>query len=210
MYTIKKYANGRFYDTETKNYVTRPQILGLQKAGKDISIIDTKTGKNITSDIMSQIKAKEKKSPRKPAKKKRATREAPGSGLAQLIRKSGDTLFDYGKKYASMWQNMVTMSKDEIDKLVNMLVKDNKISEFEADKFKKEIQRYRDNIEKWFSRNIDKRVNEALGRMNLANRDQILRLTNQIDALNKKIKQLEKSGTKSKSAKTKKGQNSAT
>jgi polyhydroxyalkanoate synthesis regulator protein len=204
MYTIKKYANGRFYDTETKNYVTRPQILGLQKAGKEISIIDTKTGKNITSDIMSQIKAKEKKTPRKTVKKKRATKAAPTSGLAHLIRKSGDTLFDYGKKYASMWQNMVTMSKEEIDKLVNMLVKDNKLSEFEADKFKKEVQRYRDTIEKWFSRNIDKRVNEALSRMNLANRDQIVRLTNQIDTLNKKIKQLEKSGVRG--AKTKKSQ----
>jgi polyhydroxyalkanoate synthesis regulator protein len=204
MYTIKKYANGRFYDTETKNYVTRPQIVGLQKAGKEISIIDTKTGKTITSDIMSQIEAKEKKTPRKTVKKKRSTKAAPTSGLVQLIRKSGDTLFDYGKKYASMWQNMVTMSKEEIDKLVNMLVKDNKLSEFEADKFKKEVQRYRDSIEKWFSRNIDKRVNEALSRMNLANRDQIVRLTNQIDTLNKKIKQLEKSGVRG--AKTRKGQ----
>lgn len=203
MYTIKKYANGRFYDTEAKNYLTRPQIMDLRKAGKKIVIVDTKTSKDITSDIMSQVKEKEKKTARKAAgkksvkktAKKSGKKAAPTDGLAQFIRKSGDTLFDYGKKYASMWQNMVTMSKEEIDKLINLLVKDNKISEFEADKFKKDVLRYRDNIEKWFSKNVDKRINEVLGRMNLANRDQIVRLTTKIDALNKKIKQLEKSGS---------------
>lgn len=202
MYTIKKYANGRFYDTEAKNYVTRPQILDLQKKGKKIAIVDTKTGKDITSDVMAQVKAKEKKTSRKPSAKKAGKKAQPAGVLAQLIKKGGDTLFDYGKKYASMWQNMVTMSREEIDKLVNLLVKDNKISEFEADKVKKEIQRYRENVEKWFSKTIDKRVNEVLGRMNLANRDQIVRLTSKIDALNKKIKQLEKSGAAGRASKT--------
>ncbi|RJP41423.1 MAG: hypothetical protein C4548_09360 [Desulfobacteraceae bacterium] len=203
MYTIKKYANGRFYDTEAKNYLTRSQILDLQMAGKKITIVDTKTGKDITSDVMSRVKAKEKKVAKKPGAKKSAKKAAPSGGLAQFIKKSGDTLFDYGKKYASMWQNMVTMSREEIDKLINMLVKDNKISEFEADKFKKEVQRYRDNIEKWFSKNIDKRINEVLGRMNLANRDQIIKLTSKIDTLNQKIKQLEKkSGPPAKTSKT--------
>lgn len=206
MYTIKKYANGRFYDTEAKNYLTRSQILDLQKAGKKITIVDTKTGKDITSDVMSRVKAKEKKAAKKPgvkkSAKKSAKKAAPSGGLAQFIKKSGDTLFDYGKKYASMWQNMVTMSREEIDKLINMLVKDNKISEFEADKFKMEVQKYRDNIEKWFSKNIDKRINEVLGRMNLANRDQIVKLTGKIDTLNQKIKQLEKkSGAPAKTSK---------
>ncbi len=203
MYTIKKYANGRFYDTEAKNYVTRPQILDLQKKEKKIAIVDTKTGKDITSDVMSLVKAKGKKTSRKPSAKKAGKKAQPAGALAQLIKKGGDTLFDYGKKYASMWQNMVTMSREEIDKLVNLLVKDNKISEFEADKFKKEIQRYRENVEKWFSKTIDKRVNEVLGRMNLANRDQIVRLTSKIDALNKKIKQIEKSGAGGRASKTK-------
>lgn len=207
MYTIKKYANGRFYDTEAKNYLTRSQIMDLQKAGKKIAIVDTKTGKDITSDVMSQVKAKEKKTSRKPsatkAGKKAGKKAQPAGTLAQLIKKGGDTLFDYGKKYASMWQNMVTMSREEIDKLVNLLVKDNKISEFEADKFKKEIQRYRESVEKWFSKTIDKRVNEVLGRMNLANRDQIVRLTSKIDTLNKKIKQLEKSRAGAGASKTK-------
>lgn len=200
MYTIKKYANGRFYDTEAKKYITQPEILDLQKTGKTIAVIETKTGKDITVNVMSKLKAKGVKPAGKPAVKKgrgKAKPKAASTGtLAQLIKKGGDSLFDYGKKYASMWQNMVTMSREEIDKLVNMLVKDNKISKFEADKFKKEVQRYRDNVEDWFSKTIDKRVKEMLDRMNLANREQVVQLTAEIETLNKKIKAMEKARAK--------------
>ncbi len=196
MYTIKKYANGRFYDTEAKKYITQPQIRALQKTGKTITIIETKTGKDITVDVMAKLNAKGVKPGRKPAAKKSRAKTPSAGTLAQLIKKGGDSLFDYGKKYASMWQNMVTMSRDEIDKLVNRLVKDNKISKFEADKFKKELQRYRDNVEDWFSKTIDKRVKEMLDRMNLANREQVVQLTKEIEALNKKIKAMEKDRAK--------------
>ncbi|MCU0597940.1 MAG: hypothetical protein MUE70_01620 [Desulfobacterales bacterium] len=191
MYTIKKYANGRFYDTVTKNYITRPQISKLTNAGKKISIINTTTGKDITADILSRVKAKGKKQPSKMSKSG-AKKETAGGILAQFLRKSGDALFDYGKKYASMWQNLMTMSREEIDKLINLLVKDNKLSDIEADKLKKEIQRYRDNIQKWFTKNVDRRINEILSKMNLANRDQIVKLTSRIEGLNKKILQIEK------------------
>ena len=193
MYTIKKYANGRFYDTVAKNYITRPQISGLVNAGKKISIINTTTGKDITKDVLSRVKTKAKKQPAKAAKSSaKKTSSKAGGMLTQFLRKSGDALFDYGKKYASMWQNFMTMSREEIDKLINTLVKDNKLSEFEAAKLKKEIQRYRDNIQKWFTKNVDRRINEILSKMNLANRDQIVKLTSKIDGLNKKILQIEK------------------
>jgi polyhydroxyalkanoate synthesis regulator phasin len=191
MYTIKKYANGRFYDTVAKNYITRPQIAGLANAGKKITIINTTTGKDITKDILSKMKTKEKKQSAKASKT--GAKKATASGmLTEFLRKSGDALFDYGKKYASMWQNLMTMSREEIDKLINLLVKDNKLSEIEADKLKKEIQKYRDNIHKWFTKNVDRRINEILSRMNLANREQIVKLTNKIEGLNKKILNIEK------------------
>lgn len=207
MYTIKKYANGRFYDTEAKKYVTQPELLKLQKAGKKLNIVETKTGKDITADVMDKVTGGRKKTTttRKPAAKKSRTKAQPDSVFAQLIKKGGDSLSDYGKKYSDMLQNMVTMSREEIDKLVNRLVKDNKISQFEADKFKKELQRHRENVEGWFSKTIDRRVNEVLGRMNLANRDQIVSLTAKIDALSKKISDMEKKKSAAKSGTSKTG-----
>ncbi len=205
MYTIKKYANGRFYDTETKNYITRDQIADLLNTQKKITIVETKTGKNITSDVTSKISAKAskagtaKKSSGKKSTAKKAAAKKTSRKTAQdaagfftgLFRKSGDTLSDYGKKYAAMWQDLLTLSREEIDKVINMLVKDKKITEFEGKKLKDEIIKHRDNIQSWITKNIDTRINEILDRMNLANRDQVLDLTTKIDSLNKKIAQME-------------------
>jgi len=193
MYTIKKYANGRFYDTVTKNYITRSQISKLMQSKKKIEIVDTKSGKKITAQVASQIKAKAAKaSKQKPKAKAKKGKKDSANVFVQLLRKGGDTLSDYSKKYASMWQEMLTMSKEEVEKLVNLLVKDNKISELEAKKLKKEILKYRDNIQKWITKNIDQRVNDVLNKMNLANRDQVLDLTKKIKSLNAKILKLEK------------------
>ncbi|RLB84268.1 MAG: hypothetical protein DRH24_05495 [Deltaproteobacteria bacterium] len=193
MYTIKKYANGRFYDTVTKNYITRSQISKLMKSKKKIEIVDTKSGKKITAQVVSQINAKAAKASRqKPKAKAKKVKKDSANIFVQLLRKGGDTLSDYSKKYASMWQEMLTMSKEEVEKLLNMLVKDNKISELEAKKLRKEILKYRDNIQKWITKNIDQRVNEVLNKMNLANRDQVLALTKKIKSLNAKIVKLEK------------------
>jgi hypothetical protein len=41
-----------------------------------------------------------------------------------MLRKGRGTLFGYGKKYISLWQSAFTMSRGEIEKLVNALVKD--------------------------------------------------------------------------------------
>lgn len=195
MYTIKRYANGRFYDTEEKNFITREQIAQMIKSGKKFSIVNTKTGKDITEEIVSQIKAKQSKTgkkSRKSAAKKSKTKDDAGSFLIQFFRKSGDTLFDYGKKYVSMWQGLFTMSREELDKLINRLVKDQKITEVEGKKLKQEIQRYSDNIQNWLTSQIDTRVNDMLNRMNLASREQIQELTKKIESLNKKLAQLEK------------------
>lgn len=206
MYTIKKYANGRFYDTETKNYITRGRISDLMSSQKKFEIIETKSGKDITREVTSQIQAKEAKAGKQKTKSKKTapkkSRQDAAGFIVQLFRKGGDTLTDYGKKYASMWQEMLTLSKEEIDKVVNVLVTDNKISEFEAKKLKMEIVKYRDNIQSWITKNIDHRINEVLNRMNLANRDQVLELTTKIKSLNDKISKLEKSKSASGKKKT--------
>lgn len=202
MYTIKRYANGRFYDTEEKNFITRERIAEMIKSGKKFTIVDTKTGKDITDEIVSQIKSKQSKAgskTRQSKSKSSKAKEDPGSFLIQFFRKSGDTLFDYGKKYVSMWQGLFTMSREELDKLINRLVKDQKITEVEGKKLKSEIQRYSDNVQNWLTEQIDTRVNDMLNRMNLASREQIQELTEKIESLNKKLAQLEKTRRTSKS-----------
>jgi len=183
MHKIKKYANRKMYDTKDKKYISMDKLSHLIKSGKEVVIIDNKTGKDLTSSIVSQLIARDKNSEDKVVSSK---------VLMDLVRKGGDTLSDYAKKYVSLWQGALTMAEDEVDKLVNLLVKDKELSKSEGRNLKKEITGYTDSLKAWIQENIDKQINEVLGVMNLASKDQVENLAAKIDQLNKKVAKLEK------------------
>jgi len=61
MLKIKKYANGRYYDTENKKYVKADQLAAMMKKGKKVKVTLSKTGKDITKTVSSQLLKKSKK-----------------------------------------------------------------------------------------------------------------------------------------------------
>ncbi|RME14581.1 MAG: polyhydroxyalkanoate synthesis repressor PhaR [Alphaproteobacteria bacterium] len=52
---IKRYASRRLYNTETSDYVTLDDIAGFIRAGRDVRIIDLKTGDDLTRQYLLQI-----------------------------------------------------------------------------------------------------------------------------------------------------------
>jgi polyhydroxyalkanoate synthesis regulator protein len=60
MRTLKKYANGRFYDTDNKQYVTKDELARLINAKEKIKIILAKTGKDITKSVVASLPATKK------------------------------------------------------------------------------------------------------------------------------------------------------
>jgi len=73
MLKIKKYANGRFFDTVNKKYIKPDDLAKLVKKGEEIKVTLTKTGKDITSTVLAQLSKKEaaqKEKKSKPNKKK--------------------------------------------------------------------------------------------------------------------------------------------
>jgi polyhydroxyalkanoate synthesis regulator phasin len=122
----------------------------------------------------------------------------------QLLRKGGGTLSDYAKKYTSLWQNAFNMAEDEVDKLVNMLVKEKELSRSEGSRLKKEIVGFSDSLKSWISDSIDKRIGEVLDVMNLPTKDRINELAARIDSLAEKIEKLEKPKRKTHKKKPKK------
>ncbi len=183
MHLIKKYANRKLYDTTDKRYLTMDRLAELIKSGEEVSIIDNETGDDLTSSIVSQLLAREDSD---------TDKAVPSRVLMQMLRKGRGTLFGYGKKYVSLWQSALTLSKDEIEKLVNSLVNDKEISESEGKNLKKEILGFANNLKSWIIDNIDQRVSEGLKVMNLSSKDQVNELTQRVDALAKKVKELEK------------------
>ena len=183
MHKIKKYANRKMYDTHDKRYVTMAQLSELIKQGEEVMIIDNRTGEDITTAIISQLIGRDNKE---------KDTNVSSQLLMQLLRKGGGTLTDYAKKYMSIWQGALNVAEDEVTPLVNRLVKNKELSISEAAKLKQEIMGYTSSLKRWISDSIDKRVGEVLQSMNLVTNDHLKALSLEVDALSKKVRQLEK------------------
>ncbi len=190
MHKIKKYINRKMYDSTDKKYVSMAQLAKLIKSGEEVSIIDNKTGEDLTAAIVSRLIGQEKK--------EKGSVVSPRI-MMQLLRKGGDTLTDYAKKYTSLWQNALTMAEDEVDKLVGTLVNNKELSRSEGSRLKQEITGYTDSLKSWIGERVDRRISEALNAMNLAPRDQVEALAAKIEKLGKEVARLKKSTAAAKS-----------
>ena len=52
---IKKYANRRLYDTSGSRYINLEDIAALVRNGKDLQVVDAKTGEDLTRVTLTQI-----------------------------------------------------------------------------------------------------------------------------------------------------------
>ena len=52
---IKRYASRRLYNTETSDYVTLEDIAGFIRGGREVQIIDLKSGDDLTRQYLLQI-----------------------------------------------------------------------------------------------------------------------------------------------------------
>ncbi len=52
---IKKYQNRRLYDSSNSQYVNLDDIAGFIREGKDVQIVDAKTGQDLTRVTLTQI-----------------------------------------------------------------------------------------------------------------------------------------------------------
>ncbi|HEY0213199.1 MAG TPA: polyhydroxyalkanoate synthesis repressor PhaR [Paenirhodobacter sp.] len=52
---VKRYASRRLYNTETSDYVTLEDIAGFIRAGREVKIVDLKSGDDLTRQYLLQI-----------------------------------------------------------------------------------------------------------------------------------------------------------
>jgi len=60
---IKRYANRKLYDTERSRYVTLEEIGEMVKVGEDLTIVDNRTGEDLTNVTLTQIIYEDQKRP---------------------------------------------------------------------------------------------------------------------------------------------------
>ena len=149
MRKIKKYANRKLYDTVDKQYISMDHLAQLVKAGEEVMILDNQTDQDITVSILSQLLAKEKKA---------SGSEELTDILSELIRKGGDTVAGYARKYSSRWQSAVSVAEDEIEKLSKIFFKDKELGEEEQKSIKRELLGQANHFKDWISHKIDQRI----------------------------------------------------
>jgi len=71
MLIIKKYANGKFFDTAAKKYIKTEKMVEIIKKGEEIQVILTKTGKDITDAVIGQFSKKGDAKIKKQSKEKK-------------------------------------------------------------------------------------------------------------------------------------------
>jgi polyhydroxyalkanoate synthesis repressor PhaR len=100
---FKKYANRRLYDTEQSTYVTLTQLADYIRAGREVIIVDAKSGEDVTAFTLTQIVLEE-------VKNKNALLPVP---LLHLIIRYGDNLMaEFFEKYLhQIFKNFVAHKK---------------------------------------------------------------------------------------------------
>ena len=77
MRLIKRYSNRKLYDTQEKRYVSLGHVAALIRAGKEVQILDHRSGEDLTAATLARILQR---------------RSLPLPFLRSLIRMGGDTL----------------------------------------------------------------------------------------------------------------------
>ena len=80
---IKKYANRRLYNTGTSTYVTLEDLADMVKSGDDFTVVDAKSGEDITRSVLTQIIFEQEN---------KGQNLLPITFLRQLIRFYGDSM----------------------------------------------------------------------------------------------------------------------
>jgi polyhydroxyalkanoate synthesis repressor PhaR len=88
---VKKYGNRRLYDTEESRYITLEELAGSIGQGKDVRVVDAKTGEDLTTATLAQIIIEGRG----------AGRLLPPALLVQLIRMGDDALAEFLGQYVT-------------------------------------------------------------------------------------------------------------
>jgi polyhydroxyalkanoate synthesis repressor PhaR len=88
---VKKYGNRRLYDTDQSRYITLEELAESVRQGKDVHVVDAKTGEDLTTGTLAQIIVEGRG----------AGRLLPPALLVQLIRMGDDALAEFLGQYVT-------------------------------------------------------------------------------------------------------------
>lgn len=121
MPVIKRYANRKLYDTESKRYVTLEDLANFIRQGENVRVVDHVTGEDLTSLTLLQVIFEEEK---------KIGGLLPQVFMTRLIRAGSGTVSALRSRLASIDPFQVV--EEEIRRRILTLVEQDRISEEEA------------------------------------------------------------------------------
>ena len=103
--TIKKYANRRLYNTGTSTYVTLEDLADMVKNGEDFTVVDAKSGEDITRTVLTQIIFEQEN---------KGQNLLPITFLRQLIRFYGDSIQNLIPTYLDFSIDSLVRDQDKL------------------------------------------------------------------------------------------------
>ncbi len=98
---IKKYGNRRLYATDESRYITMEELAEKIRGGKDVRMVDVKSGDDLTQATLTQIIVEGRG----------AARLLPVPLLTQLIRMGDDALAEFFGQYMTTALNLYLRAK---------------------------------------------------------------------------------------------------
>ncbi|MCR9126029.1 MAG: polyhydroxyalkanoate synthesis repressor PhaR [Rhodobacteraceae bacterium] len=126
---IKRYASRRLYNTETSDYVTLEDIAGFIREGREVQIVDLKSGDDLTRQYLLQIIAEHES---------RGENVLPVNVLSDLVR---SYMIPGGGMVPQMLQSSFDLLRDSQSKMIenmNAINPMTKMPGFEAIKAQQE------------------------------------------------------------------------
>jgi polyhydroxyalkanoate synthesis repressor PhaR len=176
VHLIKKYANRKLYHTNQKCYITLEGIARLVQSGEHLQVLDNETGEDITASIMGQVILQTRSWSGNPL---------PAMVLMSLINLGNDALARIREVFRALpgGQQLVDM---EISERIDRLIAEQHISSEEGARLRSLL------LEHDAASSPDDAADE---RFALPNRNDIIRLQQQIDALAMAVEQLSRQKT---------------
>ena len=119
---IKRYANRKLYDTESKRYITLDGIAEMIRQQQDVKVVDHETGEDITALTQAQIIFEQERKLRS---------GIPRTVFTNIIQTSSDTL-------SQVWHALIPPDElkkavdAEVERRVQLLIRNGKLTDDEG------------------------------------------------------------------------------
>jgi polyhydroxyalkanoate synthesis repressor PhaR len=176
---IKKYANRKLYDTETKRYISLEGIASLVRQGEDVQVVDNRTGEDITSLILSQVLREQE----------RQGGLLPSTLLTALVRR-GTVGLEHLRGSLQSSLHALTTLEDDIEERIEALAERGEISLTEVQELREEMAARAQERQVNAEERIRQEIEGALVRLDVPTASDLDALLSQLEKIEGKIDSL--------------------